>query len=138
VTAAAPPAAEVATAPLGVEQPPAHRDGPGRLRIDTRVVQKLAAEAANEVDGVSRASAAPIARAIHHPVPPSAPPDQLEVDLHLTVSIRYPLSVREVVERMAAHVSRRVEQLTGRPVGKVRVDVRHLGDPEQTARPRVR
>jgi len=114
-------------------------DGPGHLRIDPRVIQKLAAQAANEVDGVSRASAAPLGRAIHRPVPASTPQDQLSIDLDLTVSIRYPLSLRVVVERLAAHVSRRVEQLTGRPVRHVRITVEHLGGAEARAgRPRVR
>jgi uncharacterized alkaline shock family protein YloU len=116
-----------------------HRDGPGRLRIDPRVVQKLAAQAANEVHGVSQASAGPIGRAIHRPVPASTPADQLAIDLDLTVSIRYPMSLRVVGDQLAAHVARRVEQLTGRPVGRVRVTVQRLGG--ATAgddRPRVR
>ena len=116
-----------------------HRDGPGRLRIDPRVVQKLAAQAANEVQGVSEASAAPIGRAIHRPVPASTPVDQLSIDLDLTVSIRYPLSVRVAADQLAAHVARRVEQLTGRPAGRVRVTVQRLGGATAGGdRPRVR
>lgn len=115
------------------------KDGPGHLRIDPRVVQKLAAQAANEVDGVSLASAGPVTRALHRPVPEGSPVDQLEIDLHLAVTIRYPLSLRVVVERLAAHVARRVEQLTGRPVGNVHVSVRSLGGSDVAAsRPRVR
>ena len=114
-------------------------DGRGKLRIDPRVVQKLAARAANEVDGVSRASAGPVGRAIHHPVHPSTPQEQLAIDLALTVSIRYPLSLRAVVERLATHVSQRVEQLTGRPVRRVSVSVQELGGPPAgPERPRVR
>ena len=104
------------------------RDGPGRLRIDPRVVQKLAARAANEVDGVSGASAGGVGRAILRPVPPSTPLDQLSIDLDLTVSVRYPLSLRVVVEKLASHVSSRVEQLTGRPVRHVNVTVQRLGE----------
>ena len=125
------------TAPLGpppqvVAAPdaaggPAAGGGPGRLRIDPRVVQKLAARAANEVDGVSRGSASPIGRAIHHPVPEGTPDDQLAVDLDLAVSIRYPMPLPTVVERLASHVARRVGQLTGRPVRHVSVKVERLG-----------
>jgi len=140
VTTAAPPppTAELevpATAPADVG---ARGEGPGRLRIDPRVVQKLAAQAANEVRGVSRASAAPVPRAIHRPVPASTPRDQLAVDLDLMVSVQYPMSVRAVVEHLAAHVSARVEQLTGRPVGRVRVEVQRLVGPDEGDRPRVR
>ena len=127
----------------GEGAPAAHetdlRDGPGRLRIDPRVVQKLAARAANEVDGVSGASAGAVGRAILRPVPPSTPADQLSIDLDLTVSVRYPLSLRVVVEKLASHVSARVEQLTGRPVRRVNVTVQRLGEVAAGAdRPRVR
>lgn len=141
MTTAAPPSP---TAPLSspsgsADGAPDHRDGPGRLRIDPRVVQKLAARAANEVEGVSRATAGPQGRALHRPVPASTPIDQLSIDLDLTVSIRYPLSLRVVVERLAAHVSSRVEQLTGRPVRRVNVTVQHLGGADEpTEQPRVR
>ncbi len=110
-------------APVG---PPGYRDGPGHLRIDARVIPKLAAQAANEVDGVSAASAAPIARAIHHPVPVGTPPDQLVLDLDLTVTIAYPRPVRATAEHLASHVARRVEELAGRPVRGLRVHVEHL------------
>ena len=115
------------------------RDGPGRLRIDPRVVQKLAARAANEVHGVSGASAAAVGRAILRPVPPSTPLDQLSIDLDLNVSVRYPLSLRVVIEKLASHVSSRVEQMTGRPVRHVNVTVQRLGEAAAGAdRPRVR
>lgn len=123
--------------PVG-ERPVDHRDGPGRLRIDARVVQKLAAQAANEVEGVSRASAGPVARAISRPIPASTPIEQVSVDLDLAVSVRYPLSLPTVVERLAVHVGRRIEELTGRPVGHLSVTVRHLGGIEPDPRPRVR
>lgn len=103
-----------------------YRDGPGDLRIDPRAIRRLAAWAANEVDGVGGASAGPIARAIHHPVPESTTIGQLSVDLDLTVSIDYPRSVKLTVERMATHVARRVAELTGRPVRDISVHVEHL------------
>lgn len=117
---------------------PDHREGPGSLRVDPRVVRKLAAAAANEVEGVSRGSVGPIGRAIHHPVPASTPADQLGIDLDLTVSVDYPKPLRVVVERLAAHLSRRVEELTGRPVRRLSVHVEHLGASSVTERPRVR
>ncbi len=136
------------TAPLtGAPEPPtadpteesqpaaAYRDGPGDLRIDARVVRRLAAWAANEVDGVGGASAGPIGRAIHHPVPASTTISQLSLDLDLTVSIEYPQSVRVTVERLATHVARRVEELTGRPVRDISVHVEHLTSPHRPARP---
>jgi len=108
------------------EGPPSYRDGPGRLRIDPRVIPKLAAQAANEVDGVTGASVAPVARAVHHPVPASTPPDQLTLDLDLTVTIAYPRPVRATAEHLAGHVARRVEELAGRRVRDLRVHVEHL------------
>ena len=116
---------------------PDHRDGPGHLRVDPRVVRKLAEQAANEVDGVSQASVGPIGRAIHHPVPASTPIDQLGVDVDLAVSIDYPLAVRVVAERLAAHVTRRVEELAGRPVRRLNVHVENLGASQPSARPKV-
>jgi len=107
------------------------------LRIDPRVVQKLASQAANEVDGVNAAAAGPVGRALHRPVPTGMPAGQLGVDLDLAVSVEYPLALRTAMERLAAHVSRRVEQLTGRPVRRVNVTVRHLGGPTGTEQPRV-
>ena len=129
------------TAPPGAGSPVETdlRDGPGRLRIDPRVVQKLAGRAASEVDGVTAASAGPVGRALLRPVPPSTPLDQLAIDLDLTVSVRYPLSLRVVVEKLASHVSARVEELTGRPVRHVNVTVQKLGGAEGgTDHPRVR
>jgi len=108
------------------EGPPSYRDGPGHLRIDPRVIPKLAAKAANEVDGVTEASVAPVARAVHHPVPASTPPDQLTLDLDLTVTIAYPRPVRATAERLAVHVAGRVAELAGRRVRDVRVHVEHL------------
>jgi uncharacterized alkaline shock family protein YloU len=132
------PTAPLAAAPEAVPGAGDPSAGGGHLRIDARVVQKLAARAANEVDGVSQAAVAPIGRAIHHPVPASTPPDQLAVDLDLSVCVDYPRSLRVVVEELAAHVSRRVEQLTGRPVGRVHVRVRGLGGDDGAGHPRVR
>lgn len=131
MTATAPPAPLATTAdptlpPKSVEAPPGYRDGPGHLRIDARVIPKLAAQAASEVEGVSQASAAPIARAIHHPVPVGTPPDQLVLDLDLTISITYPRPIRATAEDLASHVARRVEELAGRPVRDLRVHVEHL------------
>jgi uncharacterized alkaline shock family protein YloU len=80
-----------------------------------------------------------VGRALHRPVPASTPADQLAIDLDLTVGIRYPMSVRVVADQLAAHVARRVEQLTGRPTGRVRVTVQRLGGTTTgDHRPRVR
>jgi uncharacterized alkaline shock family protein YloU len=100
-------------------------------------VQKLAARAAEEVEGVSQASVAPVGRAVHRPLPAGTPEDQLSIDLDLAVDVRYPLSLRTTVERLAAHVSQRVVQLTGRPVGHLGVRVRGLVGPEGDQRQRV-
>ncbi len=114
-----------------------HRDGPGSLRVDPRVVRKLAAQAAREVDGVSSASIGPIGRAIHHPVPANTPPGQLAIDLDATVTIDYPRSLPVVVERLAAHIARRVEELAGRPVRRLDVHVEHLARTDRPEGPRV-
>ncbi len=125
-TAPLAPWADPAPPPAALDGPPSSRDGPGHLRIDARVISKLAAQAANEVEGVSGASVAPIARAIHHPVPVGTPADQLALDLDLTISIAYPRPVRATAEHLASHVARRVEELAGRPVRGLRVHVEHL------------
>lgn len=125
-TAPLAPWADPAPPPAASDGPRSSRDGPGRLRIDARVISKLAAQAANEVEGVSGASAAPIARAIHHPVPVGTPADQLDLDLDLAITITYPRPVRATAEHLASHVARRVEELAGRPVRGLRVHVEHL------------
>lgn len=137
-TAPLPAAASLSPA-SGATSLPARRpqEGPGRLRIEPRVVQKLAAQAAREVDGVIRASVAPLSRAVNDPVPAGTPPDQLSIHLELAVGIRYPRSVRATVEEVAAHVSRRVEQLIGRPVDPLHVRVSELGG-RGSEPPRVR
>jgi len=138
VTTAALTAPVVATGPAAAAAPPdgspTFRDGPGDLRIDPRVVRKLVARAAQEVDGVTRASVGPIARAIHHPAPPSAPAEQLAIDVALSVTVEYPRPLRAVAEALAAHVAERVEDLLGRQVRDLSVLVDHL----QPARERVR
>jgi len=127
----------VTTMPAAAASPPdesrTYRDGPGDLRIDPRVIRTLVAHAAQEVDGVTRASVGPIARAIHHPAPPSAPAEQLAIDLSLSISVEYPRPLRTVAETLAAHVAERVEDLLGRKVGDLSVRVDHL----QPARERV-
>lgn len=131
----------VAASPPSAQPAASYRDGPGVLRVDPRVIRKLAAAAADEVDGVSQASVGPIGRSIHHPIPPSTPTEQVSIDLDLTVSVEYPRSLRAAVERLAAHVSKRVEELAGRPVRSVSVHVQWLGTsdaPETPQRPRVR
>lgn len=138
MTAAAPTLAlSDAASAASAEPVAAYRDGPGVLRIDPRVIRKLAAKAADEVDGVSGTSVGPIGRAIHHPTPPNTPIEQVAIDLELTVSVAYPRSLRLAVERLAAHVSRRVESLAGRPVRSVSVHVQRLGSSEAPQRPRV-
>ena len=134
------PVAPAATLDLGAIPPPPtdHRDGPGTLRVDPRVVRKLAAQAAREVEEITRAYVAPISRAIHHPVPASTPPDQLAIDLELTVTVDYPSVLPVVVERLAAHVSARVQELTGRPVRRLGVHVAQLGTSPRPEQPRVR
>jgi len=137
VTTAAPttpmaPVVAAATAPP--DGSPSYRDGPGDLRIDPRVVRKLVARAAQEVDGVTRASVGPLARAIHHPAPPSAPAEQLAIDVALSVTVEYPRPLRAVAEALAAHVAERVEDLLGRQLRDLSVRFDHL----QPARERVR
>jgi uncharacterized alkaline shock family protein YloU len=111
---------------------------PGRIRIADTVVAKLAARAAVELDGVGAAAPRLLGHSLDGVRPDrlggrrttlaGVPKAEATVDgdtafLSLTVSMRWPLPVVDIAERLRSHVSGRVEQLTGLTVGEVDITV---------------
>lgn len=95
----------------------------GRLRFRKRVVTRLAAYLATEVDGVSgvpgRLGGDGDARC-------AAVIDGGTADVRIDISVRYPESVRAVTRETRAHVRTRLTELTGLAVGDVRIEVARL------------
>ncbi len=110
----------------------------GAIHIADKVVGKLAACAAVELDGVGAAAPRLLGKSLD-----AVRPDRLggrrttldgvpkvgaTVDgdtafLELVVSVRWPLPVAQTCEQVRQHVTSRVEQLTGLNVGEVDVSV---------------
>ena len=105
--------------------PPAAR---GSLTIADRVVERVAAHAATEVDLATgaprtllgqRLPSAERARA-------SARVDGGLVSVSVSLAVTWPSPVRRVAADVRAHLTRRVEELTGLEVAEVDVDVATL------------
>lgn len=131
------------------EVPHAGRTELGTVRIDDRVVAKLAAHAAAEVPDAGAAAPRLLGRPFG-PAVPGVSPSRLgglpkvtvDVDLSvvtiaLTISVRWPAAVPDVVAAVRERVSARIAELTGLTVTEVDIEVTdlvtHLDPP-----PRVR
>ncbi|MEU8639461.1 Asp23/Gls24 family envelope stress response protein [Amycolatopsis sp. NPDC048633] len=93
---------------------PADEDERGRLKISDRTLERIAARAATEIDGISDAAKA------------SAKVDGDTAVLDVRVSISYPLSVRRTTENVRRHLMQRVGDLTGLTVSRVNLTVTAL------------
>jgi uncharacterized alkaline shock family protein YloU len=114
----------------------------GRTTIADRVVEKIAAITAGEVDRASgtprrllgtrfsRPSASTRPRA-------SAKVDETTVSLKLSVSVEYPAPVRDVAAEVRERVARRIYELTGLKVTEIDITV-PLFLTERPRPPRVR
>lgn len=95
------------TRPLEVHDPG------GRVDIVPTVIEKAAARAAREIDGVTT----PRHRASRVRVSGQA------VLLRLRIGVRYPEPVRETAARVREHVRDRVEHLTGSRVHHIDIEI---------------
>ncbi len=108
----------------------------GRVDIADRVVSKIAAQAAVELEHVGAAAPRVLGRSLdglssRHTDLDSVPKCDATVDgdhayLAMTVSIRWPQSVPDTCARLREHVGARVLQLTGLTVNEVDLTVDSL------------
>jgi uncharacterized alkaline shock family protein YloU len=94
----------------------------GRTTMDSKVVKKIVARAATEVDGVGDAPK----------VTASIDGESATVDIRL--SVPYPGSVARTTEAVRAHLIRRTDELTGLAVRRVDIVVDALRGNEAPGR----
>lgn len=111
----------------------------GSLTIADRVVEKVAAHAATEVDLATGAARTVLGQRL-----PSAERARAQarvdgglVSVSVSLAVTWPAPVRQVAAEVRAHLTRRVEELTGLQVAEVDVDVSALPTGRDDA-PRVR
>lgn len=140
----------VATAPDPVGNDVAERDDPslpepaerGRLHINDRVVEKVAAQAVAEVDRATGAPRTLFGQALGSatkdtPARTSARVDGDVVTVSVSMSVQWPASIREVAAQARRRIIDRVSEITGRTVAQVDIDVPTLLT-RRIAPPRVR
>lgn len=111
--------------------------GPGRLTISDRTVERIAAAAIGEVDGVGGSAARVLGVAVgrDEAVQVTAVVGARTTSLAVRLSVAYPAPVARTTEAARAHVVRRVEELTGLAVTRVDITVTALhGDTPHTRR----
>lgn len=116
----------VADAEAGpTDRPDVADGGPGRLTIADRVVEKIASQAANEVD---RATGAPRrVLGVHVGGDDRAPQVDAHVDggvatVSIVMSVAWPAPVRDVTRRVRDRVTERLAELAG--ITRAEVDIR--------------
>ena len=124
MTAAAPPLPPVAR----VREGAAER---GRTRIADRVVEKIAARAVAEVDNATGVARQALGVRLGSAGPDRAARVDAEVDggvvtVRTSMAVRWSASVRTVTRQVRAHVTDRVQSLTGLRVEQVDIDVTSL------------
>ncbi len=115
--------------------------GRGGLTVAGGAVERIAAQAITELDGLGGAASRLLGIAVG-----GEDPDQAKVSAQVTgttaaldvrLSVRYPLSVRATTETAREHLIRRVGELSGLAVGRVDITVTALPSTEPGTR-RVR
>lgn len=111
----------------------------GSLTIADRVVERVAAQAATEVDLATGAARTVLGQRL-----PSAERARAQarvdgglVSVSVSLAVTWPAPVRQVAAEVRAHLTRRVEELTGLQVAEVDVAVSALPTGRDDA-PRVR
>ncbi|WP_283137215.1 Asp23/Gls24 family envelope stress response protein [Rhizohabitans arisaemae] len=102
--------------------------GRGVTVVPGRVVAKIAAEAAGEVDRASGIQRGRVGSLWTGPKA-SAKVDGSIASVRLDLAIRYPEPVRQVTAEVRDHVQRRVHELTGLSVRHVDISVTRLEPP---------
>jgi uncharacterized alkaline shock family protein YloU len=114
----------------------------GSLTIADRVVEKIAAVAAGEVDRASGIPRRLLGTTFGRPTSTTRPRASAKVDvttvsLKVSVSVEYPAPVRDVAAEVRERVARRVYELTGLKVTEIDITV-PLFLTERPRPPRVR
>jgi uncharacterized alkaline shock family protein YloU len=128
-----------AKSPVPSDDPPLGRRQEGRIEVASRVVEKIAARAALEVDDAGGAGARVLGRSL-----PGAglagirgagldqlPTARAQVDgqlafVDLELSVRWPAPALKVAERVRHHVIDRLETLVGLQVREVNIEITEL------------
>lgn len=102
--------------------------GPGRLTISDRTVERIAATAIGEVDGVGGSATRMLGVVVgaDQTAKVTATVSGRTTSLAVRLSVTYPASVARTTEAARAHVVRRVEELTGFTVSRVDITVTAL------------
>lgn len=109
----------------------------GRTTIGTRVVERIAARAAHEVEGIGGSPRRLLGVRVSGEAPERSVPATARVaggrtSLRVRLSVRYPQPVARTVEQARHHITRRITELTGLAVSRVDVTVTALpGDTER-------
>jgi uncharacterized alkaline shock family protein YloU len=114
--------------------------GPGRLTISDRTVERIAATALGEVEGVGGSVTRMLGVAVgrdgsDQTAKVTAAVSGRTAALAVRLSVTYPASVARTTDAARTHVVRRVEELTGFTVSRVDITVTSLaGDTPDTRR----
>jgi uncharacterized alkaline shock family protein YloU len=112
----------------------------GSLEIENRVVERIAATAAAEIEAISgpprRVLGASIGR-IDAPPRASARIVAGRATVHLQVCVKWPHGIRTVTQQVREHVTDRVTSFTGLRVTAVDITVAALSDVTGPTGPRV-
>jgi uncharacterized alkaline shock family protein YloU len=107
--------------------------GRGLLVLAPRVIERIAARVASEVDGVARRGSASSSKGVQA----DAELDGSTATLALRLGVAYPSPVGRVASEVRRRVSDRVQELTGVAVTAVRVTVNELPAPAPPTRARA-
>ncbi|MEV7548469.1 Asp23/Gls24 family envelope stress response protein [Amycolatopsis sp. NPDC089917] len=114
-----------------IETEPDDSGDRGLLTISDSTVERIAAHAVAEVDGVGGTASRVLGVTVGAEDPGNSVKVTAKVDggaatLALRISISYPMSVSRTAERVRRHVMRRVEEFTGLTVSRVDITVTAL------------
>lgn len=103
----------------------------GRTTLADRAVERIAAKAVSEVEGVGGSARRMLGVVVGGADPDRAAEVSAEVrgetvSLRVRLSVLYPVSVAGTTEQVRTHLRRRVEELTGLPVPRVDITVTAL------------
>ena len=121
------------------EVAPADLDGPGTLTVSDTAVERIAARAVTEVDGVGGAATRVLGVAVgsedlDNTAQVSATVTGTTATLDVRVSVTYPASVARTTQATREHLTRRVRELTGLTVSRVDITVTALLSTAATTR----
>lgn len=106
----------------------------GRTTLEERAVERIAAQATSEVEGIGGSAPRVLGVAVGADEPDRAARVTARLDgatatLDVRLSVNYPASVAAATERARAHLMRRTGELTGLDVSRVDIVVTGLHAP---------